>query len=88
MNNAENVFVREPAAGTYTVSVDAANIIGQASPSADSPTWQDFALVISNARIIEDPSGETGGDEPTGPSGAAGLDQAMERSGNDRLPRR
>jgi serine protease AprX len=88
MNNAENVFVREPAAGTYTVSVDAANIIGQASPSADSPTWQDFALVISNARIVEDTSGEADADEPTGPSGSAGLDQAVERSGNDRLPRR
>jgi serine protease AprX len=84
MNNAENVFVREPAAGPYTVSVDAANIIGQASPSADSPTWQDFALVISNARLVE---GDQGGEEPTD-AGNPGLQRAAERSENDRLPRR
>jgi serine protease AprX len=51
-NNAENVFLPAPGAGTFTVTVDAANIIGRASPSADSPTWQDFALVISNARVV------------------------------------
>jgi hypothetical protein len=52
-NNVENVFLAAPGEGAFTVTVAAANIIGQASPSADSVTWQDFSLVISNARVVE-----------------------------------
>jgi hypothetical protein len=53
MNNVESVFLPAPGTGTFAVTVRAANIIGQASPSADSPTWQDFALVVSNAAPTE-----------------------------------
>jgi serine protease AprX len=53
MNNVENVYLPDPGDTTYTVTVEAANIIGQASPNAPSETWQDFALVITNARLVE-----------------------------------
>jgi serine protease AprX len=52
-NNTENVFLPAPGEGAFTVTVDAANIIGKASPNVEELTWQDFALVISNARVVE-----------------------------------
>jgi serine protease AprX len=53
MNNVENVYLPEAGDGTYQVTVEAANIIGQASPNVLSPTWQDFALVITNAELAD-----------------------------------
>ena len=52
MNNLENVFLAAPAAGAHTVSVNAANLIGDSLPNRDGLTDQDFALVITNARIV------------------------------------
>ncbi|MDQ4025987.1 MAG: S8 family serine peptidase, partial [Actinomycetota bacterium] len=49
-NNIENVYLRRPGTSTYTVTVDAANIIGNGLPNRPGPMDQDFALVITNAR--------------------------------------
>lgn len=51
-NNLENVFLTDPAAGAHTVSVNAANLIGDGLPNRDGATDQDFALVITNARLV------------------------------------
>jgi subtilisin family serine protease len=48
-NNVECVYVQNPA-GTYEVTVIAANIAASALPGGVSP-WQDFALVIENAEV-------------------------------------
>jgi serine protease AprX len=55
MNNLENVHLREASEDTYTVTVGATNILAAASPSVDERTWQDFALVITNAQLVDDP---------------------------------
>ena len=52
MNNLENVYLPAPATGVHTVSVTAANLIGDALPNREGSTDQDFALVITNARIV------------------------------------
>lgn len=52
MNNLENVFLHAPAAGTYSVSIEAANLIGDGMPNRVGLTDQDFALVITNARTV------------------------------------
>ncbi|MQB01609.1 MAG: S8 family serine peptidase [Actinobacteria bacterium] len=49
MNNIENVFLTAPS-GSYDVTIEAANIIGDGVPNSGDDTDQDFALVISNAR--------------------------------------
>jgi hypothetical protein len=51
-NNIENVYLGAPSAGSYRVTVSAANIIGDGIPSLAGPTDQDFALVITNARVV------------------------------------
>lgn len=50
MNNLENVWIEAPEAGTWTVRVRAASIIGDGVPSAGDLTDQDFALVVTNAQ--------------------------------------
>lgn len=51
-NNLENVFLAAPQAGAHTVTVSAANLIGDGIPGRPGTTDQDFALVITNARLV------------------------------------
>jgi hypothetical protein len=51
LNNVENVFLSQPSAGTYRVEVAAWNVPGDGIPGDPQLTDQDFALVISNARL-------------------------------------
>jgi serine protease AprX len=53
VNNVENVYLGQPEAGVHTVTVTAANLIGDALPNREGLTDQDFALVITNARTVE-----------------------------------
>jgi hypothetical protein len=46
LHNVENVFLDEPVAGTYRVTVRAHNVPGDGVPHNDDPTDQDFALVV------------------------------------------
>jgi subtilisin family serine protease len=50
LNNVEGVHVQRPS-GAYTVTVKARNLPGDAIPGNSRRTEQDFALVISNARL-------------------------------------
>ena len=50
-NNLENVYLKTPAAGAYSVNVNAMNLIGDGMPNREGLTDQDFALVVTNARI-------------------------------------
>ncbi len=52
MNNLENVYLAAPPAGATTVAVDAVNLIGDGLPNRGGLTDQDFALVITNARVV------------------------------------
>lgn len=47
----ENIFLDEPA-GTYQLRVVASNLPGDGVPSMGDGTDQDYALVLSNARIV------------------------------------
>jgi hypothetical protein len=51
-NNIENVFLTKAGNGVYTITVKAANIIGDGMPNRSGKTDQDFALVITNARKL------------------------------------
>jgi len=51
MNNVENVFL-ESAGGPLRVEVLAANLPGDGVPGNGDDTDQDFALVVSNGRIV------------------------------------
>lgn len=51
-NNLENVFIANPGAGTFTITVQAANLIGDGRPNSGDLTDQDFALVVTNARGV------------------------------------
>ena len=51
LNNVENVFVSRPR-GAYRVTVRAHNLPGDGVPGNARRTDQDFALVISNARVV------------------------------------
>ncbi|HEV3474046.1 MAG TPA: S8 family serine peptidase [Actinomycetota bacterium] len=55
LNNVENVFLKQAGSGTYGVDVAAWNVPGDGIPGDAQPTDQDFALVISNAKVV--PSG-------------------------------
>jgi subtilisin family serine protease len=46
MNNTEGIFLRPSAAGTYTLTVTAANITSDGVPGSGDATDQDFALVV------------------------------------------
>ncbi|HVM11063.1 MAG TPA: S8 family serine peptidase [Actinomycetota bacterium] len=50
-NNVENIFLAQPGGGTFEVRVSAVNLLGDGIPSRDGLTDQDFALVITNARL-------------------------------------
>ena len=50
LNNVENVYLQQPGSGPLTVTVTAANLLGDGVPGGDG-TDQDFALYVSNARI-------------------------------------
>jgi subtilisin family serine protease len=52
LNNVENVFLSQAGSGTYRVDVAAWNVPGDGIPGDAQLTDQDFALVISNARIV------------------------------------
>ena len=49
INNIECVYIRSPG-GTYNVTVRAQSLRGNARPPFDNKPWQDFALVIDNAK--------------------------------------
>ena len=51
LNPVENGYLRQPGDGPLTVTVRAANLLGDAVPGSGDTTDQDFALFISNARI-------------------------------------
>lgn len=51
-NNVENVYLQPGAGGQHTVTVEAANLIGDGLPNRPGATDQDFALVITNARQV------------------------------------
>ncbi len=51
LNNVENVYL-SGASGTYTVAVSAANLPGDGVPGNATATDQDFALVLTNARVV------------------------------------
>lgn len=51
LNNLENVYLTAPSGG-YTLTVSAANLPGDGVPNNGSVTDQDFALVLTNARIV------------------------------------
>ncbi len=51
LNNVENVYLDAPA-GSYSVGVKAANLPRDGVPGNASPTDQDFALVLTNARLV------------------------------------
>ena len=51
INNVENVFL-PTGSGVFDVVVSASNLPGDGVPGAGDQTDQDFALVISNARIV------------------------------------
>jgi hypothetical protein len=50
-NNLENVFLAQAASGTFHVTVVASNLPDDGVPGDQVFTDQDFALVISNARV-------------------------------------
>ena len=51
LNNLENVYLTAPS-GPYAVTVSAANLPGDGVPGNASATDQDFALVLTNARLV------------------------------------
>jgi hypothetical protein len=51
LNNVENVWLPAPGSGPITVSVKASALPGDGVPGAGDSTDQDYALVISNARL-------------------------------------
>ncbi|MGH2723743.1 MAG: S8 family serine peptidase [Actinomycetota bacterium] len=59
MNNVENVFLASPG-GAIEVEVLGANLAGDGVPGIGDDTDQDFALVISNGRIVKARSGDPG----------------------------
>ncbi|MDQ3991649.1 MAG: S8 family serine peptidase, partial [Actinomycetota bacterium] len=51
LDNVENVFIQQPD-GAYRVRVVAENLPGDGVPGAGDDTDQDFALVVTNARLV------------------------------------
>jgi hypothetical protein len=51
-NNVENVFLRQAGNGTYEVTVNPYALPGDGVPQRGDTTDQDYALVISNARLL------------------------------------
>lgn len=64
LNNVENVWLRAPVAGPLTVSVKASALPGDGVPQSGDTTDQDYALVISNARILPEPGPGTAARKP------------------------
>ncbi len=54
MNNTEGIFLRPSGAGTYTLTVTAANITSDGVPGTGDTTDQDFALVIYSSSGLMD----------------------------------
>jgi hypothetical protein len=50
-NTVENVYIQQPGAAPFTVTVSAANLLGDGVPGLGDFTDQDFALFVSNARV-------------------------------------
>lgn len=50
LNNLENVYLLDPKAGTYRITIEVANLPGDGVPNNSDKTDQDFALVIRGAR--------------------------------------
>ena len=51
LNNVENVYLDAPS-GAYSINVAAANLPGDGVPGNATPTDQDFALVVTNGRMV------------------------------------
>ena len=66
LNNVENVFLKAAGDGTYEVTVSARALPGDGVPQSGDTTDQDYALVISNARVLATPPAQA-------PSPAAAL---------------
>jgi hypothetical protein len=56
INNVESVFLPQGLAGTFVVTVTAANINSDGVPGNDFPLDQDFAVVMYNAQAMTPPS--------------------------------
>ena len=56
LNNIENVWLDTAPNGPYTVSVKAAALPGDGVPGSGDTTDQDYALVISNGKVVETPA--------------------------------
>jgi hypothetical protein len=54
LNNVENVWLDQAGTGTYSLAVAANALPGDGVPGVGDTTDQDFALVVSNARIVAD----------------------------------
>jgi hypothetical protein len=52
LNNVECVYIKNPV-GEYEIRIIASNIALNARPPFDKTPWQDYALVVDNARPIE-----------------------------------
>ncbi|MEM9271962.1 MAG: S8 family serine peptidase [Cyanobacteria bacterium P01_F01_bin.143] len=52
LNNIECVYIKEPE-GDYEVRIIAANLVANARPPYDDTTWQDYALVVDNAELLD-----------------------------------
>ena len=53
INNVECVYIKNPV-GEYEVNIIASKIAGNALPPFDKTSWQDYALVIDNAKAIDE----------------------------------
>ena len=52
LNNVENVWLDQAGTGTYTLAVAAHALPGDGVPVTGDTTDQDYALVVSNARVV------------------------------------
>jgi subtilisin family serine protease len=73
LNNVESVWAPVATTGEFTVTVTAANISGDGVPGNTDVSDQDFALVVYNARAVEDGGGGGGGNEPVDPPPSVSL---------------
>lgn len=51
-NNLECVYLRQPGSGDHEIRVIASTLTLDARPPFNTPAWQDFVLVIDNARQV------------------------------------
>jgi hypothetical protein len=68
IDNLENVWLPAPGSGPIRVSVRASALPGDGVPGAGDSTDQDYALVISNARLVAEPAGAVAPSTATSPA--------------------